>query len=92
MIRRGREGPRLVWLAVYAGAVRGIGDGDCFGVFVLGMMLFSVYLLVFLEVLRPLERLLTYFADVGLERGVDCMPREGCDGRGIGRKQKGTYL
>ena len=36
----------------------------------LSVMLFGVDLLVFLEVLRPLERLLAYFADVGLERGV----------------------
>lgn len=47
-------------------------DGDGLGVLVLGVVLLGVDLLVFLEVLRPLELFVAHGAVVWLQRRVDC--------------------
>jgi hypothetical protein len=45
--------------------------------FVLGMMLFGVDLFMFLQILRTLERLLAYLANMWFEWRMDCQAREG---------------
>ena len=67
------DGRKLGRISSNASGICGISHGDGLGMLVLGMMLFGVDLFVFLEILGTFEGLLANFADVGLERSVDCV-------------------
>jgi hypothetical protein len=58
-------------VALYFLEIVGVMYGDGFGVLVLGMMFLCVNFFVFLEILGTIESLGTYFAGMGLERGVN---------------------
>jgi hypothetical protein len=58
-------------LGTDAGGERRIGDSDGLGMLVCNVVFLCVNLFVLLEVLRTLERLFAYLADVRLEWRVD---------------------
>lgn len=58
-------------LSAHSGEKVGILDGDGLRVLMDGMVLLGMNLLVLLEVLRPLEALLAYLADVRFEGSMD---------------------
>lgn len=70
--RLGRKAVRRSCLGFDPRCVRWVSDGNRLGVFVLSVMFFSVDLFVLLQILRTFKRLLADFANVGLERCVDC--------------------
>ena len=49
-----------------------VGDGNCLGVSVLGMMLLSMDLFMFLQILRTFEGLATDLAIMGFEWRMNC--------------------
>lgn len=70
--RLGRRSVRRSGLCFDPRCVRWVSDGNRLGVFMLSVMLFSVDLFVFLQILRTFEGLLADFANMGLERCMDC--------------------
>jgi hypothetical protein len=67
----GRKSGTIVHRLVAISGVNRVGDSDGLGVFMLGMMLFSVNFFVLLEILGSLEGLSTDFACMGFERRMN---------------------